>query len=296
MAIYQFVDHHTTSSTHNRRWFWNQLDEGLTRLPKHNLLLCAGDLNCNLQEKTPWTGPNTFKWSGRRCHGRPHDDSDSMLTLLQRHGLSTLNTWTERTGPSYVHGEHVTKIDYIMTRLTSCDGLSRDAQHLHDADIVPWSLTYHVPVRCTVRTCHTLFHVSPLMTSCTFQQRTQCRRAFFQDSTHWDTLRQHVQQTVQDHAQEPSPNDAIFNVHQAVLPLFHQLFPKHRRQLNPECPRLHELISTGWEHKRAAMRLQFHMGPLKPHLLFQAWFHWCKYRHLQRLQQKQARLYRHEPF
>ena len=74
LAIYQYVCQRTQISKQQRSTIWSKMDECLSRLPQRNLLVCAGDFNCNLPEWLPWTGPNSFKWQGQRHHGRPHDD------------------------------------------------------------------------------------------------------------------------------------------------------------------------------------------------------------------------------
>ena len=290
LAAYQHVCHRTAQSKQNRHSFWTQLDTTLHKLPGRNLLLCAGDFNCNIPECKPWTGPNSFRWKGKRVHCHPHEDHECFLTLMRRHGLRTLNTWNERTGPTFLHGSTATRIDYVLTRLSTCDGLANHAMYLADADFVPLNLTHHIPVQCSVRTNHTLFQVSPQMTSCTYQQRSKCRNAFFQDSIQWGDLRSSVQQAVQMTWSEQDPDRCLLQLHEHVQTDFHRLFPKTRRVVDNSSSDFRKIITTKWDHKQLIRRLSYKMTVPTIHTIFQAWFHWSCYCRLQSCQHKQARL------
>ena len=296
LAVYQHVCQRTTSSTRLRASLWQKLDDSLARLPTRNLLICVGDFNCNIPEAHPWTGPNSFRWRGRRIQCRPHSDHQSLLALLKRHHLVALNTWNEKTGPTFVHSDTATKIDYILTRISSCDGAAKDAKHLRDADIIPINQTHHIPVRCTIRTCHTMFRSHPQMTSCSYQQRALCRHALLQDSSSWTHLQQTVSEALTSSTSVVSPDEVMYTLHAAVTPNFHALFPKPHR-IHPDRARgISPTICTKWEHKRAAKKLQFVVGPMTQHMIFQVWHHWSRYCTLQREQKKQVRRQQQERF
>lgn len=99
LALYQYTDYRTESSTKQRATVWNALDDCLRALPRRNHFLCAGDFNCDLRAQPPWVGVTQFLWNHQPTQGSTHKDQNRLQDLLRTHGLTALNTW-DRSGAS----------------------------------------------------------------------------------------------------------------------------------------------------------------------------------------------------
>ena len=100
VATYQYVDHPSRKTQEQRTLVWDTLSNYLDNMPKRNQLVCLGDYNCSLPARAPWVGTASFRWGQHRYFGPQHSDQESFLQLLQRHGLTALNTWDDTIGPS----------------------------------------------------------------------------------------------------------------------------------------------------------------------------------------------------
>ena len=290
IAAYQHTYHSDAATMNLRLNFWNSLDELLHKLPNRNLMTIAGDFNCSLPCQSPWTGTDLFRWKGERVHATPHVDQSTFMDLLRRHGLTSLTCWTERTGPSFIHGDNASKIDHILIRLANCDGRSKDTQHLHDAAFLPCNQVHHIPVVCTLRTHHMAFQVHPTLTSCTYAQRDLCRKAAMQDSSSWHDLRSGVLHSLAQPVAGTSDQCPIHQAHDRILPIFHNLFQvKSHKRSKHHLASFHQAMHTKWDHKRAIRRLTRSGLRLTLNALFQAWFHWSRAQQIQHNQQRLAR-------
>ena len=153
LAVYQYVNYRSTTSTQPREHFWKTLDDSIRPLPNRNNFLCAGDFNCDLKSQQPWVGSTTFKWMDKHVAGSQHQDHQRFLALLRTHGLIALNTWGS-SGATYIHGKFASRIDHILTRIVSCDGQAKQVKYLDQADFVPHTQTHHIPMFCTIRKHH----------------------------------------------------------------------------------------------------------------------------------------------
>ena len=75
--------------------------------------------------------------------GSQHRDMDSFMACLRNHSLVALNSWDHSAGPTYFHGDHATRIDFILMRLVSCDGAAKRVTYLDQADFLPVNSTHH---------------------------------------------------------------------------------------------------------------------------------------------------------
>ena len=287
LAIYQHVDQRSSTSMQYRDKIWTALNDTLHNIPSRNNLLCAGDFNCALSAQPPWVGTTTFKWNGRQCTGSTHQDQGRLQEILRAHGLTALDTWGA-SGPTFIHGHTVSRIDHFLTRIYSSDGYSKQVQFLPFADFVPDNSTHHIPIACTIRAKHMSYQRFDKPTSCTYAQRNQCRQAGLQETRTWHCLRQQVIEALHEHHQATTPDELIQQVHSRVSTAFHQFFDGK----NPNFPQVdHSLVSqtieTKWHHKQQLRILANNFPSLK--CILQAWFHRSRYQHLQRKQQRDAR-------
>ena len=296
LAIYQFVDYRTEQSTHNRELVWEAIDKCLGNIPSRNNLICAGDFNCDLKAQPPWVGSTSYCWQRQRFFGTYHRDHHRFQGLLRMHGLTALNTWG-RSGATFVHGSHATRIDHVLTRIISSDGMAKHVRYLDSADFVPCNHSHHVPMLCTIRTHHMTYQQYQRPTRCTYAQRNQCRLASIEETTAWQQLRQHVIAAMDPSPSEASPEEYIVRIHDQISSAFHSLFPnKHIRFPKQDLQMFHTATTDKWFHKRSLRSIRESQGPKLIRSILQAWHHRCRYGVLQRQQQKQARLAKQQRF
>ena len=182
----------TTVSNHQRQQFWTTLTEDLSDLPSRNQFLCTGDFNCSLPQCPPWSGTSDFYWCGARQKGPQHRDMTQFLDCLRQHSLVALNSWQQRSGPTYFHGVHASRIDFLLGRVVTSDGTSKQVTYLEHADFLPMNSTHHVPMVCTIQKHHVAYHKIQNPQACNYQQRAACRQAAVQDLPDWHPLQQVV--------------------------------------------------------------------------------------------------------
>eukprot|EP00435_Cladocopium_sp_Y103_P014102 s4865_g3.t1 len=298
LAAYQYVDNRTASQRAKRTQFWHALDSGLSSLPLRNQLICTGDFNSSLPGQAPWLGTSHFKHQGCRASGTSHPDMSCFFQIIQKHSLTALNGWDESQGPTYVHGTHASRIDFVFTRLHQCDGLAKHPQLLRHAEFLPWNSTHHIPILCTFRKHHVQYHVYHSGNVCTYNQRAQCRQAQQQDLPAWHTLNDHVQDELWANlTRAPPSGQSVIDLHAHVVPLFGQLFPsKKPHGHKPQYQEAECAIQTKWYHKKALMCLGAWPTSQPLLQLFQAWYHWSRFVILRKSQQKLARRARTDRF
>ena len=296
LAIYQFVDYRNEHSMHSRELVWDAIDKCLGNIPSRNNLICAGDFNCDLQAQAPWVGTTSYCWNQQRFFGTSHRDHHRFQGLLRLHGLTALNTWG-RSGATFVHGSHATRIDHILTRIISSAGVAKHVRYLDSADFVPCNQSHHVPMLCSIRTHHITYQQYQRPTRCTLAQRNNCRLASIEETAAWHQLRQHVIATVDTSQLEASPEEYIVRIHDQISSAFHSLFPtKNISFPKQDLQMFHKATNDKWFHKRCLRSIQALQGPCHLRSILQAWHHRSRYGVLQRQQQKQARLAKQQRF
>ena len=79
----------------------NQLVAGL---PQRNVVILGGDLNTSLHRTPHCVGLSDFQDDKGRRSGPRHPDSNLLGDLLLQHGLTAINTWDTKLGPTYTGG------------------------------------------------------------------------------------------------------------------------------------------------------------------------------------------------
>ena len=149
LNIYQY----TCITTHmdQRRQLWHELFSLLSKLPKRNTLIMAGDFNCSADHRSNAIGYPTYRTNEGRSHGPRHVDASHWHQLLSQHDLVALNTWNMSDGATYEFCNQHSRIDYICTRRTHADKMAKDVQLLRDFTLVPITEAFHVPLLTTIR-------------------------------------------------------------------------------------------------------------------------------------------------
>ena len=298
LAVYQHVDDHSVAQMQLRSQFWSKMDDYMYTLPARNQLVCCGDFNCAMSQAPPWVGTSSFRWQGRMQQGHQHRDMHRLHMLLQRHELTATNTWSSAIGPSYFHGMYAARIDFFLVRLHSCDGIAKQSHYLNTASFLPVNQTHHFPLECTIPKNHMAYHKNNYVPACTYQQRAHCREDSLQESTAWLHLSHHVANLcTTSQLQASRPIECIQDLHQAVIPKFHSLFPgKRKRSQITDDEVDHQVIQSKWHHRRCIRRIVQQPGPIILKHILQAWFHWGRFCRQQRIHQRQTRHARRHRF
>ena len=182
VGCYQHTRASHASRMQERTHWWNQLDSLLHSLAHRNVLALTGDFNCNLVPSPTHSGPDQYRWRGHMTAGAMHQDAGHFTSLLRMHGLTALNSWDPGLGPTYVHANHHSRIDFIITRKTVADGVAKRTCYAWDA---PFCNQHdgHVPMIAQLR--KTWYHVRDLGDSITSQQLRTGYHAFRQNSDVW---------------------------------------------------------------------------------------------------------------
>jgi exonuclease III len=225
MAVYQFADSTSTTQQQYRQQFWEKLDNHIYTLPSRNQMICCGDFNCALAADPPWTGTGTFRWKHQQHCGHQHRDMPRFHQLLHRHSLTAANACSAAIGPSYFHTDYAARIDFFLIRMHSCDGATKSSYYLHEAEFLPINQTHHFPLVCTIPKVHMQFHKQQYKPACNYRQRSQCRQASLQETEEWLQLSRNVAASCLRRLMQADPkDDCISELHQELIPTFHELF------------------------------------------------------------------------
>ena len=130
LGFYQYV--HRDDNRVLRQQLLTQLKDYLVHLPKRNTLILAGDFNTSMTTLPGFVASSTFQWKGGHTQGAQHSDTSDLMQVLQQHGLVALNTWNGTHGPTFVGPQHVSRIDFLLTRRHSADHAAKKVRQVTD--------------------------------------------------------------------------------------------------------------------------------------------------------------------
>ena len=283
---------HTFAATKNcqslRTRFWEMLDQFLHGLVQRNILVLAGDFNCDLMQTPSHSGPATFFWKGSLTRGATHADNGRFTTLLRDHGLTALNTWHQHLGPTYIHADTCSRIDYVITRKHVADGAAKEVKYTWDAPFQ--GLTGHVPMVAHLRKHWFQTKCAPQAWGVTPQQRKQCLYAYQTNAPEWqEFVTQATERLMNCLPMVPTLDaDLIPQLHQTANQYLNACFPHSKTVPKPHDPTLDMIVLNKWQHKRALLKLTSQTT----HDLFQAWLHLTKFSRLNRQSKQHAKTQR----
>ena len=150
LACYQHTFQPTRICHQNRERWWTKFDQVLNGLPNRNCLVVLGDFNCSLSSSSGVSGVSQFAWRGRSCSGPMHNDQSRFLSILRGNGLVTLNTWSSALGPTYIHGDQASRIDYVCVRPMYADHTARTVRYLWNSPFLNQTAYGHVPILSSI--------------------------------------------------------------------------------------------------------------------------------------------------
>ena len=226
LACYQHTYQKNPKCMKARNTWWSLLDQVLHSLPHRNNLILLGDLNCNLAERTPSVGSSTFLWKGCQIRGTVHDDQSTLLHILRIHDLIALNASSSALGPTYVHYNQASRLDYICVRRMFADGEARRTVYLWQSPFIDQTNTGHAPILCTIAKHWIPPYAMSRFQKVTMQQRRNSRQAFLNQDATWRSFATETQAVLSNHLTRTDPaNSIIEQMHQDVMRMFFTSFP-----------------------------------------------------------------------
>lgn len=288
VACYQHTFQPNRACHQRRAAWWTLLDHVLRGIPNRNNLILTGDFNCSLARCAPAVGTGGFLWQGAESGGTVHTDQSTFVHLLRNFGLVALNTWCMGLGPTYVHGQQASRIDYVCVRQMFADGLAKQVKYLWHSPFLFQTTHGHVPILSSIARHWIPSHDSNRTPRVTMQQRQAGRQAFVDQTSVWQQFVSQTQEIIRNSFGAPTSDvdTQMTCMHQQVLQSFCDFFPAGRKtpRLAPWEQNL-PVILNKWEHRR---RLQKLWRPTQV-CVFQAWFHVIKFTQLKRAHAKAAR-------
>ena len=150
LAGYQHTYSNTGRCLKDRENWWMKLETILHSIPKRNSLLLVGDFNTSLHQVHSHVGTSDFRWQGTLCRGTAHSDTGRFMSILRFFGLVVLNSWSSALGPTYVHQDQASRIDFLCVRKHQADGLARQVRYLWQCPFLGSLHVGHVPMMCSM--------------------------------------------------------------------------------------------------------------------------------------------------
>lgn len=292
IGCYQHTFASNSQRSQDRHRWWMLLDALLQGLASRNVLVVAGDFNCSLPQAMSHGGPCMYHWRNVVTRGTTHPDEGHFMTLVRQHGLTGLNTWNPKLGPTFKQSDHSSRIDFIFTRKPAADGIAKDTQYAWDAPFCTDLHFGHAPIIAQLR--KTWYAPSTVENGITPQQRRTGHMAFSAQTDTWrafiETAASAVTQTLQ--AAWISDEDLIPQVHATAIECFQQFFPhipQHRNSI--DCTTT-QFTMTKWQHRKTLMQFSI---PHR-HNIFRAWYHLTRFLALNRQSKHHAKQVRRHRF
>eukprot|EP00435_Cladocopium_sp_Y103_P007029 s1036_g2.t1 len=282
IACYQHVFQPNPDCQRLRDRWWTLLEHVLHGLPHRNSALVLGDFNfCGLTELAGSVGTSHFRWGDALIAGKVHPDHSRFQRILRMHSLVVLNSWSSALGPTYVHGQQASRLDWFCVRHHMADGQSRHVQYLWDSPFLLQTEYGHVPMLCTLAKYWIPQNGTRRIQQVTMQQRQTGRQAYLHQTDTWHQCIQQVQSDIAHCLASPTSSmDATMTVmHEKVLQSFCSSFPpgKAVRQ-SPAWHPASEMILNKWDHRRQMLKPA--VGTLRN--VFHCWYHVCRFLNLKR--------------
>ena len=292
IGCYQFADTRSATRTKQRQAFWTVLDQQLALLPQRNSLLVCGDFNCSLTADGATVGTSSFTWKETHLRGPQHQDMLRFQDILKHHSLTAVNTWNAKAPPTFHSSFQASRIDFFLMRSADVDRQALDVKFFPEAGFLPLAGPQHCPMQCSIRKIPYRHVRKTTISSCTYQQRLQCRLVCQRHPELWTLFLEDMNRTwIEFHAHPCFPETVIDDMHIALMPVLQQHFPKCA-PATPTAPISLSQVQLKWHHRHELRRLQ---GKGQSSV-FQAWFHLTHFHKLKREHQKHARAAKRQRF
>jgi len=295
VACYQHTFQPNQSCLHNRDIMWTKIDNVLQGIPNRNGLILLGDFNSALQQTHGLIGHGTFHWKGKETTGRIHSDHGRFLNILRGHALVVLNSWDKTLGPTYVHGDQASRLDYACVRQPFADSLAKQVRYLWQSPFIQQTTHGHVPILCSIARHWIPENRQTSIQQVTMQQRQAGRLAYLAQTPEWQVFTQQSQQCLNQHLGDftADVDNTLDQMHKEVMRLYCKAFPSGKAaRATPAWKAALPTILNKWDHRRQILRPR----ACSTRNIFHAWFHVARFCQLRRSHRKQARCIRQTQF
>lgn len=291
VGCYQHTAAATRSRQLERTHYWDTLEQFLHGLVMRNILILAGDFNCDLLQAASHSGPSHFTWRKTQTPGATHSDNGRFTSILRGHGLTALNTWQRCLGPTYIHADACSRIDFIITRKHVADGISKTVTYAWEAPFAGDS--GHVPMIAQIRK-QWYNPKGAIAWGLLPAQRAQGNLAYRLQTPQWQAFTERVTARLTDSLADVTTSDEDFipNLHQVAIQCFQDHFPIDKTQNKTFDETTTSIVMSKWQHRRAFLTLTM---PTAQNV-FKAWRHWAKFAMLNRQSKQHAKQVRRNRF
>ena len=295
VACYQFAYTHGASCLKDRERWWVQLETLLHSIPHRNSLLLLGDFNTSLHYLPSHVGTSEFRWRGSLSKGTFHSDTGRFMNMLRFFGLVVLNSWSSALGPTYIHQDQGSRIDYMCVRKHQADGLARQVQYLWQSPFLQPQRAGHVPMMCTLAKYWVPENHDVQTHGISLHQRRICRQEFHAQTDRWLEFSEHTVGDIKEAFAQASLSGLcpLDQMHARILSRVRSTFSDVRPPPKQEpWVQGRSIVLNKWKH-RALM---------KQHVIctfgnvLKAWFHAARFQSLKRQHRRAAYVFRKVQF
>ena len=255
-------------------------------------MLVCGDFNCSLRADGHAVGTSLFTWKSAHSQGPQHQDMGRFHKILASHSLVALNTWDAKSPPTFSSSFQASRIDFFLMRSVDVDSWAQEVKYLPNAGFLPIAGPMHCPMMCSLRKIPYRHTRRDLVSSCTYQQRMNCRLTCQQKPDEWTHFMTDMKSSWDTFWTGTCyPDTVIDDMHSALMPVFQNHFPKCAPEAPTACVTLSQ-AQTKWQHRHALFALKGR----RLSTIFQAWFHIARFQQLKRYHQQQARMAKRQKF
>ena len=217
------------------------------------------------------------------------------MSILRFFGLVVLNSWSTALGPTYVHYDTASRLDYVCVRKHQADGVSRQVAYLWQSPFLGQTCVGHVPMLCTLARYWIPDNHDVQTHGVSLHQRNVSRQEYLAHSERWQLFSaQTAADITRAFAEADSSDQCPLSVmHDSILRRFHHEFKGscQSRQLEP-WQLARPLLLNKWDHRRLMRKYWF----CTPRNAFQSWFHAARFMRLKRQHRRAAREHRQHLF
>ena len=295
VAGYQHTYNGTNACLKDRESWWTKLESLLNSVPKRNSLVLLGDFNTSLHQLSSHVGTSTFRWKGHLSQGTVHADTGRFMSLLRFFGLVALNSWSSALGPTYVHHDQASRLDFFCVRKFQADGPARTVQYLWQCPFLDSSKVGHVPMMFTMAKYWIPENHDVQTHGISVHQRQVCRQEYYAQTPRWIDFSARIAADIVEEFDKArgTASCPLDNMHGKLLNRTRQTFSTTKIQNKPEPWTMgRSLMLNKWKHRSLMKRMVFST----PRNVFKAWFHLSRFLTLRRQHRRAAYAFRKVQF
>lgn len=275
VGVYQYPWNTLLAQRTRRQNIWKHLRHTIQAIPQRNTLCILGDFNCSLPQIARLVGSSTFCSHDGRKSGPKHGDMAEFACIMQDLQLTALNSWQPHHGATFHSHTGESRIDFILTRFRDADTTAKNVGYIEQAPFMT-DHAHHVPLLTSLS--YKYQRPSRQTHGATRQAKQKCLDACRHDTLTWQRCVNDINVTLrlqQSHAE-------LDDIYRIMLEGTMHHFGSNSVERSDDYS---AFVAQKWMHYKQ-MKIFSHVG-LKQ--IFQKWWHFAKFTHLERIQAKVAK-------